>query len=498
MPDATPDTIAAVDLGSNSFHMIVAQEADGDLQLVDRMREMTRLAAGLDDSNYLIDEVLDRAIQCLQRFGERLRGIPPKRVRVVGTNTLRKARNSLDFLRMAKDVLGHSIDIISGYEEARLIYLGVSHSIEDDADRRLVVDIGGGSTELIIGRHFAPENLESLYLGCVSMSQRYFGDGNIDAQRLRVAKIAARQELETIEWRYRQAAWDTAIGASGTCLTISAVAREQGWTQGDITAEVLETLEKILIKRGRVDKLGLAGLNPERAPVFVGGVAILSAVFEALGIERMRVSTGALREGLLYDLIGRVHREDIREQTITRLLDRYHVDSEQASRISASALQLLEQCTTSWELSGEEHGQLLRWASLVHEIGLAISHVQYHKHGSYLLSNLDLPGFARGEQQKLAALVRSHRRKFASSEFAALPPDSQAAVEKLCLLLRLAVLLHRRRSNIALPALTLEVSKRGLKLGFPRNWIDAHPLTQADLEQEQSFLSAANYKLKFK
>ena len=498
MPETSSDPIAAVDLGSNSFHMIVAQEAAGELQLVDRMREMTRLAAGLDDSNYLTDQAVERAVGCLQRFGERLREVPHNRARVVGTNTLRKARNSFDFLRVAEHALGHPIDVISGYEEARLIYLGVSHSIEDAADRRLVVDIGGGSTELILGRHFAPEALESLYVGCVSISLRYFDDGLIDARRLRTARIAARQELAPIERQYRHTEWDTALGASGTCLTVSQVAIEQGWSQGDITPEVLAALEKALSSCGRIDKLEMAGLNRERAPVFPGGVAILSAVFEALGIERMRVSTGALREGLLYDLIGRVHREDIRSQTIARLLDRYHIDSEQAQRISETALALLEQCAQAWDIDAEEHRLLLHWAGLVHEIGLTISHVQYHKHGAYLLSNLDLPGFARGEQQKLAALVRSHRRKFAAAEFAALPPDTQIAVEKLCLLLRLAVVLHRRRSSTALPVMQLGVAKRSVKLEFPPKWLAAHPLTRADLEQERSFLTAAKYKLKFK
>jgi len=295
------ETAAAVDLGSNSFHMIVAEVNGGRLKVVDKMREMVRLAGGLDEKNRLRDEVAVRAVDCLRRFGQRLRGVPKGNVRAVGTNTLRKARNSGQFVARAEEALGHPIDVISGHEEARLIYLGVSHSLEDDSRQRLVVDIGGGSTELIVGRKFEPRYMESLHMGCVSSSQRYFRDGKITAQQMHAAEIAAHQELESLTTVYRKIGWETSVGASGTILAIHDAVHSEGWSKDGITPAALKKLSKALISAGHVDNLELNGVTAERAPVFPGGVAILSAIFEALGIEQMGVASGALREGLIQD-----------------------------------------------------------------------------------------------------------------------------------------------------------------------------------------------------
>ena len=287
MIDHVPPTIAAIDLGSNSFHMIVAETDNGHFKVVDKMRDMVRLAAGLDAENRLDAATIDRAIASLEKFGERLRDMEPGSVRVVGTNTLRKAKNSDEFVSRAEAALGHPIDIIAGSEEARLIYLGVSHGLEDESERRLVMDIGGGSTEFIVGRHFEPLLAESLHIGCVSMSNQFFADGKITEAQFRQAELFARQEIEPIEERYRSSGWQTAMGASGTNLAVYKVVMQNGWSKDGITAEALKSLRAALIERGAVDKIDFLGLSDERRPVFVGGVAILCATFEALGISQV-------------------------------------------------------------------------------------------------------------------------------------------------------------------------------------------------------------------
>lgn len=498
MSNAPPATIAAIDLGSNSFHMIVAHSAGDNFRVVDRMRHMVRLAAGLGPDHQLDDAAMSRALDCLAQFGERVRGLPAEAVRVVGTNTLRKARNTAAFLARAEALLGHRIDVISGHEEARLIYLGVSHGLDDDAALRLVVDVGGGSSEFILGRRFDPLYMESLHMGCVSHSARYFADGSISAARFKAAELAARQELEPIETSYRRIGWQSVIGASGTILAARDVLRQMGAGQDGITGAELAQLKQALVAAGHNDKLDLMGLAPERRPVFAGGVAILAATFEALGISRMRVSDSAIREGLLYDLLGRIHREDVRERAVGELVARYHLDRAQASRVEATVIELLRQVAAPWDLLGEEHERLLRWAAALHEIGLSVSHSQYHKHGSYLLTYLDMPGFATGEQQRLAALVRGHRRKVPLAELQKLPAAQLPHVLRMGVLLRIACVLHRRRSDEAVSPFEASVDNGTLKLRFAPAWLDAHALTRADLEQEALFLKAANIKLKFK
>ncbi|MGE0387069.1 MAG: exopolyphosphatase [Gammaproteobacteria bacterium] len=493
-----PNTVAAVDLGSNSFHMIVARAAGDRLRVIDRMKTMVRLAAGLDDRNRLGRAVMDRAVECLEQFGQRLSGLNPENVRVVGTNTLRKARNAPAFIARAQAALGHPIDVISGAEEARLIYLGVAHSIDGARGRRLVIDIGGGSTEVILGRRFEPQLLESLYIGCVGMSRRFFADGRIDADRMRRAKLAARQEFEHIEAGYRKAGWNTAIGASGTILAVREICANHRWSHDGITAAALAQLESALCRAGHADALHLNGLDPERAPVFAGGVAILSAAFEALGIETMQTSSGALREGLLYDLIGRMQHEDARERTVSDLLLRHHADVAHATRVARTVRELFKAVARRWRLDPEADARLLNWAALLHEIGVSVSHGQYHKHGGYLLRHMDMPGFSSGEQVELAALVRAHRRKFPVLEEYGVAPAAVGRVRCLAVLLRVAVALHRSRSTARLPKIEVQAQPDALRLGFPARWLDRHPLSRADLAQEADYLQAAGVRLRFR
>lgn len=502
-----PEQLAAIDLGSNSFHMVVARQVLGELRILESLSEKVQLGMGLDQQNHLDEAALQRAMECLSRFAQRITGIPRGNVRVVGTNTLRMARNARQFIQRAEAVLGHDIDIVAGREEARLIYLGVAHSLANHAGRRLVVDIGGGSTELIIGEHFEPRETESLHMGCVSYAQRFFPEGVISGEGFQRAVTAARQEVLSITTTYRQLGWSQVVGASGTVKAIAQVCEgnhwnessgwdeESGWSDEWITVGALKILRDKVIQAGSVQALDLKGLREDRKPIFAPGLAILIGIFEQLRLETMAVSSGALREGLLYDQLGRSAHEDIRERSIRALMDRHRVDHQQALRVMASAVRLHEQVLAAWGLEGAAALDTLRWGALTHEVGLAVSHSQFHKHGAYLVSQTDLPGFSRHEQQAVALLVRGHRRKVPLAALAECPESDQQRLLRLCLLLRLACRLHHARDEAA-PVPALEVTGDSVTLRFADGWLDGHPLTRADLEQEQAYFLAAGYRLR--
>ena len=491
-----PDVLAAVDLGSNSFHMVVARHAHGQLLIVDRLREMVRLAAGLDSHGRLNRESVGRALQCLERFGQRLRDMKAERVRVVGTNTLRKARRKGAFLERAREALGHPIEIISGVEEARLIYLGVSHTTPSEGGRRLVVDIGGGSTELIIGEGLEARRLESLYMGCVSLSAKHFGDGVITEKRMKRARTEVQLEIEPVMARFGRSEWESALGASGTLRAAADVLAARGAGRGGIDREGAEWLLEECLRAGEVGRLRLPGLPTERQEIMPGGLAIIIEIFDMLGIESMRVADGALREGLLYDLVGRLTDEDARARSVRAMEARFHVDTAQADRVEATALAFLAQVRDAWKLEEPLAELALGWAARLHEVGLDIAHSHYHKHGAYLLANADLPGFPREEQQLLAAVVGSHRRKLNLEQLDDLSPPWHVKAEFLIVLLRLAVLLHRARAARALPPIELKARGRSLDLSFPKDWLAEKPLTAADLEQEAQYLQAAGFRLR--
>ncbi len=493
---APPDVMAAVDLGSNSFHMVVARAQDGPPIIVDRLREMVRLAAGLTASGDLDDESQDRALACLRRFGQRLRDMHADQVRVVGTNTLRRARNAEPFLAAAEEALGHPVEVISGMEEARLIYLGVSHHVDRREGRDLVIDIGGGSTELIVGEGYEPRQLESLSIGCVELSQLNFGNGKLSEKRFERARLAVRLELRPIVAKFRRLGWARAIGSSGTVRAVGEIAHELGLVERGVSAAAAEEIIRRIVAARRVEALELPGLSPDRAPVLPGGIAILAEVMQTLGVEQIEISDGALREGLLYDMLGRLHDEDARERTIRSLERRYQIDVEQAGRVEATAAALLAKVARSWQLDDERYAQLLRWAARLHEIGLDIAHSKYHVHGAYLLANADLPGFVRLEQKLLATLVGFHRRKLDALALDQLPAPWRSPTFKLIVLLRLAALLNRTRSPIDLPPLELFPRNGSLELTFPAEWLERNPLTAADLEQEQAYLRARGFELR--
>ncbi len=488
-PDADASSaarrLAAVDLGSNSFHMIVARERDGLLEVEDRLREPVRLAMGLNRKRELSKKARRRAWDALERFGERLAGFPDSNVRAVGTNTLRLAVGADRFIRRCEDVLGHPIEVISGQEEARLIYLGVLHAIGDHQSRSLVIDIGGGSTELIVGRGGSIEHARSLSMGCVSFSRQFFPHGRVTKKAMQKAKTAARLRLKSIRAHFEDGAWQQCLGASGTIRAIAGFIQSHGWRQGDIDAKSMKLVVKSLIEAGNTSEVRGGHISSDRLPVFAGGVAVLASIFDDLPIKRLSVSDGALREGLLWDLIGRLGDRDVREATVSSLQHRYAVDVAQATRVRTTAIALLEQVYADWRLPGAQSKKLLEWASAIHEIGIAVAHSGYQRHGAYLIEHANLPGFTRSEQSALAAMVACHRGKFRfRTAGRRVPRRLSRTVLRLTCLLRIAVLLNRSRRAPAVVPLRVRAKDHKLKLEFESGWLDSHPLTCADLNTE--------------
>jgi exopolyphosphatase / guanosine-5'-triphosphate,3'-diphosphate pyrophosphatase len=489
--------IAAVDLGSNSFHMIVAcLEENGSLRVVDRIKEMVRLGAGLNRKNFLDAESQQRAIDCLGRFSQRLKNIHPGDVRVAGTNTLRIAKNSSKFIKKAEKTLQHKIDIISGLEEARLVYHGAVYSLAELDNTRLVVDIGGGSTEVIIGCNQTPKTLESLHMGCVSITRKYFSDGVISKSRLKEADIFIRQEIESIRTQYLKTGWDQCVGTSGSIRSISKVLKATGLTDGTITDVGLKKLIKNLVEFGLIHKIKLDGLSSERQQVFIGGLVVLNSIFKAFKLTEMTASDGALREGLMLDIVGRIRHKDIREVTIDRLMQRYNVRIDHAKNVVQSCTSIFRQVEKKWSLDDENDYRLLIWAARIHEIGLAISHSAHQKHGAYLALNSDLPGFSIQEQQVLSLLVRFHRSKILVKELDDFPNKFRAKIIRMIVVLRISVVLNRSTPVYLEPDYDMQFKKHSITLLFPEYWFDDNPLTIADLESEIDYLGTVGFKLK--
>ena len=486
---------AAIDLGSNSFHMIVGKQEAGQIIILDKLREMVRLASGLDEKKNITPEMMEKALACLSKFGERIQHLHADVVRIVGTNTLRRARNSKEFMRKAEAVLGHPIEIISGIEEARLIYSGVSHNVDVDNGQRLVVDIGGGSTEIIIGERFQPILMESLNMGCVSMTRRFFDNGSITQKKIDKANLYAMTELEPHIKPYRDIGWQDSIGASGTARAIRTIALAEGFSEQGITNKSLKQIIEKLIAAGDIDKISLEGLKSERKAVILGGVIILHAIFNAFEIKHMNVSDGALREGILYDLIGREDNNDIRSESVELFAQRFVIDHAHSQRVSLTAMQLYEQVKTSWFSDHDEASKHLVWAARLHEVGLCIAHSSHFKHGAYMVGNADLTGFSRQDQKLLATFIQVHRQTLDMNLFDEFDSENKKMAKRLIVLLRLAVLLNRSRSEIPPPTPVMNVGKKDIQLTFSDNWLQQHPLTQSDLSSEASYLNKAGYEL---
>ncbi|MBA3582522.1 MAG: Ppx/GppA family phosphatase [Gammaproteobacteria bacterium] len=486
--------IVVVDLGSNSFHMTVTRSHDGQLTVIDSLKESVRLAAGVTAEHTLDTVTQKRALECLARFAQRLQNIKHDGIRVVGTNALRQAHQAEDFVALAEKTLGHRIDIISGIEEARLIYAGVYQDHPLPERRNLVIDIGGGSTEFIIGEGPTPRTLESLYMGCVNFTRRFF-DAGYSHKRMQQAITAARQELEPIEISFRALGWQHVLGSSGSIRSIEDTLLQLKLSEHGITASGLKKLHQLLAKDDR-----LPNLSADRRPVFFGGLAILTAAFDALNIEHMEYSNSALREGVLHELLGRQRQNDVRNTTIQHFVQRYAIDKTHAQRVQKTARSFYQQAQINWLLSNDnkELADYLDWAAQLHEIGLAVAHSGYHRHGAYLLRHSDMPGFSIREQKYLALLVNAHRRKIRAEYFKEISSVERPILLKLLLILRISVLLHRNRLDNFLPDLKISAHLQGITLSIAEKWLQEHPLTLADIQEEQKHWSNNGFELLLK
>ena len=495
LPLKDGDLLAAVDLGSNSFHMVVASYVLGQLRIVDRIKETVRLAEGLDARGGLDPKVRDRAFECLARFGQRLRDIPPQRVRAIATNTVRRLAMPQGFLMPAESALGHAIEVVSGREEARLIYLGVAHEQPPKPGQlRLVMDIGGGSTEFIIGSGFEAIERESVQVGAIATTRRFFADGELGRKRWKGAVAEVSAEFQQFAGTYRSLGWDEALGSSGTAKAIGEICAAMKLTKGAVTAEALPQVRDRLLMAERIEGIDLPGLSSERKPIIAGGLVVLEAAFEALGLTRMAVSKAAMREGVLHDMLGRGGSGDPREASVTALTERYGIDRSQAARVEETALRLFDQVARHWLLDADDRLMLARAARL-HELGLAIAHSQYHVHGAYVIEHSDIAGFSRQQQQFLAALVRTHRRRIPKSAFDAVPERLLPSARRLTALLRLAVLLHRGHGGEPIPELAARAQGETLVLTLSGRWFEARPLLKSDLGGEPAYMQALGISL---
>lgn len=488
------ETYAAVDLGSNSFHMLVARREHGELRVLDRIREMVRLGGGLDRRGNLDPEVRQRSLDCLARFGQRLRGIPANNLRAVGTQTFRRLKNAQKFLLEVENTLGCPVDIIAGREEARLVYLGVSQWIAGQHEKQLVIDIGGGSTELVIGEGIDPVELESLQFGCVSVTNRFFRNGKITARSLKKAERAVAAELQEIQTVYRNAGWRVAVGSSGTFRSAAAMCEVNGWSKKGVSAEALVRLKQIALSFKTIADIDINGLSERRKPVFIGGLAIMLACFRALTIKEMLISPYSLREGLLQDLLGRLEHRDPRDKAVKALMSRFAVDPAQVVRVQKTALNIFDQLSGDSAL-GDSHRAMLEWATGLHEIGLSLSHASYQKISAYIIEASDMAGFSRQEQLFLAALVGFQRRDIPRDYSTRLPVRLHRALSLTLLCMRLSWIFCRTREDEAIPAFRITLNGNRVHLLLSADWMENHPLTVADLEFEEGALCTIGLQL---
>jgi len=492
-------TFAAIDLGSNSFHMAVASTTKSHLQMIDKLREPVRLGAGLDKKNNITAKTMKQALECLSMFSQRLKDVPPSQIRAVGTNTLRRARNAGEFNSAAVDTLGVPIEIIAGREEARLIYTGVSYGVRDEK-KRLVIDIGGGSTEFIAGVGNTANIMESINMGCVSANTRWFEGhtrpGKKLAKQFEKSIANGRLEARAIIPNYLKHNWDICIGSSGTIKATEKILQAFNPDEDGISHESLNALIERIIKKGPEILNDVTTISDDRRAVILGGLSVLKAAFESLNIKHMQVSHSALREGVIIDLAGDSLNDHVRRNAVNDMQNRFRVDVEQAARVFHTAEQLFNAASEPWNLDTRRDWATLRSASHLHEVGLSVAHVQYHKHGAYLLSHADMLGFSRNDQGFIAALVRNHRRKIDTAITQSMRKSEQSRYYKLLLLLRLATLFHRTRHTDQAPEIDAEFSDSIVNLRIATDWLQTHPLTHAEIEDEIEKLNGIGFQLR--
>jgi exopolyphosphatase/guanosine-5'-triphosphate,3'-diphosphate pyrophosphatase len=484
VPQSQPEQLyAAVDLGSNSFHMVVVRVSAGSVHIIGKVKQKVRLAAGLDD-NMLLDEAsLKRGWECLETFSERLQDIPLSNIKVVGTATLRLAKNADVFIARAEQILKHKLDVISGEEEARQIYLGVAYTSANQGNS-LVIDIGGASTEVIIGNDMAPIHLVSLNMGCVTFNERYFSDGKLTEAAFEQAIEGARSLLLSIVDDFVCFDWQQCLGASGTPQAITEILVAQGISDA-IRIDYLLNLKQQCIDCRSIQALQIEGLTEARRSIFPSGLAILIALFEQLKIKDMQISGGALREGLIYGMLDNMQQNDRRWQTLEHTMAHFHIEAQQANRVKSLALSLFKQVDEQVD-AGKIHGEaILIGAAMLHELGLHIEYKKYHAHGAYILAYLPLIGYSQQQREGIKTLVFSHRQEIDIQLFDNFPSDIRGVLLNLSRILRLACLLSIRRKDKLLPDIELKLEGDDWQLSFPTGWLKAHPLIDAELANEK-------------
>lgn len=483
MPISLRNTYAAIDLGSNSFHLLVATFKSGQIYPIDSVKYMVRMAAGLDAHKNISEEYLDRAYEALSSMSERIQNIPDNHIRIVGTNTLRVAKNSAVFIRKAEKILNHEIEIISGREEARMLYLGVAQSTRGNPSRKFVMDIGGGSTELIIGDGMKPIKRESLYMGCVSYTQKYFKEGIINEHNWKKAVIHALQELNPYIQEYKKQGWEHAVGASGTMRATASILEANAWAPTGITLQGLEQLKATCLTLGHIKKLNqLSGLSEQRRPVFMGGLAIVYALMKAFSLEQMDVSIGALREGLIYEMSDGPKTISVTKRSIRKLCEQFTVDRVQAESVQRYSEDIIEKSGVKIK---KRLLHLLNGAIKLHELGLSIAHSHYHKIGAYVVQHADMPGFSNQQKLVMATLIRLHRRKISKNVLANLTERQYEVVVQLLVIMRLSVVFARNRYFEPVPIESLKWQKKTVSIEIDKEWLIDHPLIKADLKDEQ-------------
>ncbi len=480
--------LAAIDLGSNSFRLEIAKVENDMILSEGSWKETVRLAAGIDSKGELTAEAQERALAAISRIAEKIREIPIQQIRAVGTQTLRAATNSKQFLKKAKKILGCNIEILSGMEEARLVFEGCSFALPASKKKRLIVDIGGGSTECVVGRRREVLVADSFHVGCVSTTVRFFKDGVITSHSFQKAQVEIEAELEGDVEKIIDCGWDEAFGSSGTAAAISEIFRLSGWSDGLITLPLLNRLKEEILKAGTSSKFDFDGMREDRREVLAGGTAVMLAVFNKLKIKRMRPAGGALRYGILYNLAGRKLETDPRNNSVASLVERLNADKKQADRVETVAVKLFEELNPE---ADPEDIKELRWVCQLHEIGLSVARSDYHKHSAYLVHQSDIPGFSRSEQEKMAEVILGHRGNLKKASHCL--DEKQTTDMLFCL--RLAVILCHARTEEEPPLVKIIAGRKSFTIGLPQAWLDEHPLTEYLITQEKEIWAKVGYQI---
>lgn len=493
--EATSPLYAVIDLGSNSFHMLITRQVADSVQIVDKIKRKVRLASGLDNNNVLSQEAIARGIECLRFFAERLQDIPLANIRIVATATVRLATNRDEFLQLAQQILGQEVKLLSGIQEAQQIYLGVAHTSSGTEKERLVLDIGGASTELVIGENFNVINAVSIDMGCVTFNQKFFPGGELALKNFELAVLHAQNFLSPIVESYKAVGWQKALSGSGTMQALAEILKHQQ-KPPVVTLDFLIEIRDLCLGYNNISTLNIAGLKEERVPVFVSGLAILIALFKSLSIKELQLSSGALREGLLYEMLTDSHKLSIRTRTTNGLINRFNIDLAHAERVAKQANYLYSQINRPWGLPTEDELDLLTIACLLHEIGLLLEFKHHQQHGAYILENTELPGFEPSERQLLVTLVKHYKGDIDLQSLSKHVCFEQQHVLYLLTIIRVAVVLCRRRMDDVLPNYQVTAAPNTLTLALPSHWLNEHPLLHDELRQEISALARLDIDLK--